>query len=145
MRDVRIGATYLVEVPHEIRADRYPELDTAPEAGALFGWRYALFPLRGCRFRLTVTEVDTDAARPMVQGLRLVDRSYVHVELTTEQVAEFGLPPGRYTLQGTLTDADDKPVRLPDLTTLRVPVRWLYPGDAQRPPHTHRDADTQRW
>jgi hypothetical protein len=31
--------------------------------------------------------------------------------------------------------------KLPDLDTLRVPARWLYPGDADRPRWSHRDAD----
>ena len=54
------------------------------------------------------------------------------VRLTEVQAAELGLPPGDYEIRGEIQPVDGQPLKLPDLDTLRVPARWLYPGDADR-------------
>jgi len=135
-RDVRLGETYLVEVPHRLPASRYPQTDHADPSSPW--WR--LWWWRGCRFRLIATELDAAADPPMVEGLRVVRQSVVRLDLAVEQVAELGLPPGAYSVQGPLLDGNGRPVLLPDVDTVVVPVRWLYPADADRPP-SHRDLD----
>lgn len=92
--------------------------------------------LRGRRFALSITELD--ASERMVTGERMVDQDMVTVQLTAEQVAEVGLPPGQYWLEGTLLDSEQHRVALPAVEQLRVPTRWLHPLDAARGP-THRD------
>lgn len=141
--DVRIGETYVVEVPHRLPRDRYPRPDTHELPAFVRWWRLVM--LQGSRFRLTVTDLDRDTKPPMVDGLRVVPRSDVRLDLSVEQVAELGLPPGAYCVRGTLTDIDGEPVELPDVESMRVPARWLYPLDADRPRWSHRDADERPW
>lgn len=140
-RDVRIGETYVVEVPHDLPRSRYP---ARHDDGCFAQW-WRLQTLRGGRFRLTVTELDAAAAPPTAEGIRVVSRSWVRVDLTLEQALELGLPPGGYSVEGLLRDADGRPVELPDVDTVRVPVRWLRPGDFERVPPTHRDLDKLGW
>ena len=138
-RDVRLGETYLVEVPQRLPADRYPK----DVLGMGLWWR--LDWLRGCRFRVVVTKVDETAMPPMVEGLRKVPREFIRLDLSVEQVAELGLPPGTYSLQGVLYDSNQRPAELPEVEPLRVPVRWLHPADAERSPYSHRDVDYDPW
>jgi hypothetical protein len=130
LRDVHVGETYLVEVPHRLPASRYP----ADVLG--FGLWWQLAGLRGTRFHLTVTETGVDlAGTPAVEGLRVHTGSHGVVDLTVEQVAALGLPPGVYRIQGVVQRLDGGLVELPDVQTLRVAVRWLHPLDQPRPPH----------
>lgn len=140
-RDVRVGETYVVEVPHSLPQSRYP---AGRDAGGFARW-WQLQTLRGGHFRLTVTEIDADAAPPAVEGMRVVQLSHVRVDLTREQALDLGLPPGAYSVEGLLRDVDDRPVELPDVDTVRVPIRWLHPGDFERVPQTHRDIDKLGW
>lgn len=138
-RDVRIGETYLVEVPHALPERRYPMPSTEDLQAFAQWWR--LQTLTGGRFRLTVTAVDAEAQPPAVEGLRVVDQSIVRVELVDEQLRDLGLPlSSAYYVQGVLYDAVGTVVELPELHTLRVPTRWLHSGDATRP-RTHRNLD----
>lgn len=138
VRDVRVGDTYLVEVPHQLPPSRYPVDPLNPN----LWWRLAW--LRGARFRLSVTSIDRDADPPVVEGVRVVAQPFVVVDLTDEQIDDLGLPPGRYQVEGVLYDNDHQAVDLPEVESMQVPVRWLHPADAARPP-THRDIDQQRW
>jgi hypothetical protein len=138
-RDVRVGETYLVEVPHQLPRHRYP----ADVQGHIQWWQLTV--LSGARFRLTVTEVDLEVAgAAAVEGVRVVHRSNMRLELSADQVAALGLSPGVYYVQGMLTDDTGRPVELPHVDTLRVPVRWLHPKDATRP-DSHRDIDQKPW
>ncbi|ATY17284.1 hypothetical protein CU254_42640 (plasmid) [Amycolatopsis sp. AA4] len=138
---MRVGDTYVVEVPHSLPMSRYPARD---EAGGFAEW-WRLQTLRGGRFRLTVTEIDAAAAPPMAEGIRVVSRSWVRVDLTLEQAEQLGLPPGEYSVDGLLRDAAGRTVELPEVSPVRVPVRWLRPGDFERTPPTHRDLDRLGW
>jgi hypothetical protein len=101
--------------------------------------------LRGCRLRLSVTAVDPQSAPPMVDGLRVVGDSSVEIDLSAEQVAALGLPPGDYRVSGLLRAGDGRYVELPQVDELRVPVRWLHPLDELRPPYSHREVSGNRW
>lgn len=134
-RDVAVGGTYLVEVPHDLPPGRYPvDVDSAESAAA---W-LRLNMLRGARFPLTVTSVDTSGSRPTAQGLRTLFWSHARVALTLEQALELGLPPGAYEIAGQVSTPDGEPIELPHVEELTVPVRWLRPLDAPQRP-THRD------
>lgn len=130
VRDVQVGGTYLVQVPHELPRDRWPWDPWDPRMWLRMVW------LRGRRFALSITELDQDER--MVTGERMTEQHAVTVELTAEQVAGLGLPPGRYWLNGSLLDVDDHRVELPAVEQLRVPTRWLRAIDAARGP-SHRD------
>lgn len=121
-RDVRIGETYVVTVPQRLPSGRYP-LRT-DDVSALAEWQQ-LHRLRGSRFRLTVTALDTTATPPMVKGIRIMPGSHVRLDLTPDQVQQLGLPDGDYVLDGLLRDANGDLVELPDLSPLRVPARWI--------------------
>ncbi|OBA50913.1 hypothetical protein A5780_30370 [Nocardia sp. 852002-20019_SCH5090214] len=138
-RDVRIGQTYVVLVPHRLPAARYPDR----ERPGLSMWVARL--LAGARFRLTVTSIDCDADPATVEGLRLIERAHADIELTNSQAAALGLATGQgYRVTGMLVDHTGRPAHIPSLETLRVPVRWLYPPEDPRLQRaTHRDAD--RW
>ncbi|MEU4345450.1 hypothetical protein AB0H00_30065 [Nocardia sp. NPDC023852] len=136
-RDVEVGRTYVVLVPHRLPASRYPDRFEPGTAHWDALW------LAGARFRFTVTAVDRTASPPTAEGLRITERSHTVMVLTAEQVAGLGLPPGdEYRMLGMLVDTDDRPVYLPDIEPLTVPVRWLRsPDDPHLDPRTHRDAD----
>lgn len=131
IRDIEIGSTYLVFVPHRLPVDRYPDLFTPGAPAWSWGW------LRGCRFRFTVTEIDP----PLVSGLRILDTAQARIELTDEQCAELGLPLGHYRLVGTLFDDQNRMVRLPEVRAMEVPARWLQPV-TDTPPRSHCDVDS---
>lgn len=141
-RDVRVGESYVVEVPYRLPGSRYP-MHTDDARGFTQWWQ--LQGLRGGRFRLTVTDLDTATTPAMVEGIRVVSRSHVRVDLTLEQALELGLPPGVYTVDGMLRDVNGDLIDLPDVSTVQVPVRWLHPSDFERIPPTHRDLDTRDW
>jgi len=134
-----VGETYVVEVPHQLPRSRYPlRIDTE---GFTEWWR--LQALRGGRFRLTVTELDTAAIPPMAEGIWVVSQFWVRVDLTLEQALELELPPGAYFVEGPLRDLNNHFVELPEVSTVRVPTRWLHPRrlrttttDTPRPRHT---------
>ncbi|WP_156747617.1 hypothetical protein [Nocardia sp. 852002-51244_SCH5132740] len=136
-RDVEIGHTYVVLVPHRLPIARYPDR----QVPGTFMWVAGL--LAGARFRLTVTGIDLDACPATVDGLRLIERAHTDVTLTGEQASALGLPPGHgYRVVGMLIDRTGRPARVPSLETVRVPVRWLCPPDDPRLQRdTHRDAD----
>jgi hypothetical protein len=93
---------------------------------------------------LTVTALDTTTTPTLVEGVRITPRAFIRLDLTPDQIAELGLPPGAYHIQGPLTDASGDLVYLPEVESLQVPVRWLYPSDAHRT-DSHRDVDQQPW
>jgi hypothetical protein len=101
-RDVQVGQTYLVEIPHRLPHSCYPRRDAA---GGVTNW-WRLDWLRGCRLRLSVTAVDPESTPPMVDGLHVVRDSYVEIDLSGEQVAALGLPPGDYRVSGLLRAGD---------------------------------------
>ncbi|WP_063000864.1 hypothetical protein [Nocardia mikamii] len=136
-RDVKIGHTYVVLVPHRLPVARYPDRE-------LPGTSMWVAGLMTCaRFRLTVTSVDNDTDPVIAEGLRLIERAHTDIELTPAQATALGLAPGQgYHLVGMLIDHHGHPARVPCLETIRVPIRWLYAADDPRLQHrTHRDAD----
>jgi len=125
-KDVRLGETYRVQVPSSLPSHRYQQ---EPFTGGF--WH--LLWLRGHWFHLTVTSIDTEART--AQGVRIGSTTRITVELTDEQAEAAGLPPGVvYRVRGMLEDSEGEPVELPWLTTLTVPIRWLYPLDSPPPP-----------
>ena len=66
---------------------------------------------------------------------------FVDVWLTGEQVAQLPLPPGGYEIHREVHPTGGRPVKVPEVDTLRVPVRWLYPGGADRRRWSYRNAD----
>ncbi|MDR7173073.1 hypothetical protein J2W56_006839 [Nocardia kruczakiae] len=136
-RDVEIGHTYVVLVPHRLPIARYPER----ELPGTPMWVAGL--LTGTRFRLTVTSIDRDTAPATTEGLRVIEHAYTDIVLTDTQASDLGLPARHgYRVVGMLTDHTGRPARIPHLETIRVPVRWLYPPDHPRLQRvTHRDAD----
>ncbi|MGA4786964.1 hypothetical protein [Nocardia sp. AB354] len=136
-RDIRIGHTYVVLVPHRLPAARYPDR----ERPGTSMWMAGL--MTGARFRLTVTSVDPTAEPATAQGIRLIERAHAAIMLTDDQAAAIGLAPEQgYCGVGSLIDHNGLPARVPSLETIRIPVRWLHTIDD---PHlqrcTHRDAD----
>ncbi|MEE6269108.1 hypothetical protein V2E29_26165 [Streptomyces diastatochromogenes] len=120
-KDVRVGETYRCEVPFALPWRRY-----RPETMGDSWW--PLSWLRGTYFPLSV--VDVDIAARTAQGLVMGASTRVTVELTEDQAREAGLPPGgRYRVSGMLLDVEGEPVELPRISTLTVPLRWLYPVD----------------
>ncbi|WP_156511449.1 hypothetical protein [Nocardia nova] len=136
-RDVQIGHTYVVLVPHRLPIARYPER----ELPGTPMWVARL--LAGTRFQITVTSIDRDTKPVTVQGLRLVERAHTDIALTDTQATALGISPGHgYRVIGMLVDHTGHPARVPSLETIQVPVRWLRPPDDPRLRHdTHRDAD----
>ncbi|MFG3525041.1 hypothetical protein ACGF5S_32620 [Nocardia nova] len=136
-RDVQVGHTYVVLVPHRLPAARYPDR----QIPGTFMWVAAL--LTGARFRLTVTGIDLDACPPTAEGLRLIERAHTDVALTRDQATALGLPPGQgYRIVGMLIDHTGHPARVPALETIRVPLRWLHCAEDPRLHRdSHRDAD----
>ncbi len=134
---MEIGHTYVVLVPHRLPTARYPDRDRL----GTHMWAAGL--LIGARFRLTVTGIDHSATPVTAEGLRLIERSSIDIELSDRQAIGLGLPPGqRYRVTGSLVDRHGRPARVPSIEPTCVPVRWLRPTDdphLQR--HTHRDAD----
>ncbi|WP_410585411.1 hypothetical protein [Amycolatopsis sp. lyj-108] len=59
----------------------------------------------------------------MVEGIQVVSRSWVRVDITLEQALELGLSPGAYVVEGPLRDLNDEFVELPDISTVRVSAR----------------------
>ncbi|WP_157104391.1 hypothetical protein [Nocardia kruczakiae] len=136
-RDVEIGHTYVVLVPHRLPIARYPER----ELPGTPIWVAGL--LAGARFRLTVSSIDRDTHPATAEGLRLIERAHTDIALTSAQAADLGLPAGQgYRVVGMLVDRTGRPARVPSLETIRVPVRWLYPAEDPRLlAKPHRDAD----
>lgn len=133
VRYLRVGRTYLVEVPHELPRDRWPSEPWDPAM-----WQRLLL-LRSTRFPLTLTALDQDDR--MATGEHLINQSSASVPLHEDQVDELGLLPGRYWIRGMLQDESGRPVSVPAIEELRVPTWWLHPLTAERPP-SHRDL---RW
>ncbi|MFF4027778.1 MULTISPECIES: hypothetical protein [Nocardia] len=136
-RDVEIGHTYVVLVPHRLPAARYPDRERLGTSM----WVASL--LTGARFRLTVSNVDYDTDPVTVEGLRLIERSHTEVTLTDDQAAALGLAPKQgYRMVGSLVDRTGRVACLPSIEPIRVPVRWLRSADDPRLAQTtHRDAD----
>ncbi|MEV5242577.1 hypothetical protein AB0K89_26245 [Streptomyces cinnamoneus] len=124
-RDIRVGGTYIVNVPQRIR----PAVrDRVPRNREEFAADMRLHLHRGRRFELTVTEVHAEART--VDGFESVTTSKVALPLTAEQAEALGLPEAEeaYTIEGLVLDAERMPVKLP--TTLAyagLPTRWLDP------------------
>ncbi|MGW5519876.1 hypothetical protein [Nocardia africana] len=136
-RDVEIGHTYVVLVPHRLPVARYPDRERLGTSM----WMASL--LMGARFRLTVSHVDYDTDPVSVEGLRLIERSHTEVTLTDGQATALGLAPKQgYRVVGSLVDRTGRVACLPSIEPIRVPVRWLRPTDDPRLARTtHRDAD----
>jgi hypothetical protein len=117
--DIEVGLTYVVRVP-ERPGDGEDQ------------WLPVLWLLKGTQFPITVVALDSSGPTCEVEGLRVVDSGHVDVELTSEQVDRLGLPPGEYHIAGQLRTADGTPIALPDVNRVRVPARWLRPGDLHR-------------
>lgn len=132
---------YLVEVPHRLPPARYPHTTSDFDA---FLQRLRLDLLRGGRFPMTVTGLEATGPRPIAEGLLMQAHSRVRIALTEQQRDELGLPAGEYYVEGSLRTADDTPVDLPAVETLRVPTRWLHPVTDDRPP-THRQIGMHGW
>ncbi|MFE3262088.1 hypothetical protein [Nocardia sp. NPDC059229] len=123
-RDVVVGQTYAVLIPHRISPRRRPDRDQPGTPASAWWW------MTGTRFRLTVTEVDSTSSPAMVEGRPITEGKSIEVVLTDEQVTALtalGLPGGEYRVRGRLVDDQDRPVGLPE--PLRVPARWLQPAE----------------
>ncbi|WP_414170946.1 hypothetical protein ACMATS_38105 (plasmid) [Streptoverticillium reticulum] len=124
-RDIRVGGTYIVNVPQRIP----PAVrDRVPRGREEFAADMRLHLHRGRRFEITVTDVHVDART--VDGFESVTTSKVALPLTVEQAEALGLPEtGQpYMIEGLVLDAERMPVKLP--TTLAytgLPTRWLDP------------------
>ncbi|PPI89221.1 hypothetical protein C5E46_34440 [Nocardia nova] len=138
-RDVEVGCTYVVLVPHRLPAARYPDRGRPGTPAWIGSW------LAGTRFRFTVTSIDHGADPVTAEGLRFVDRAYAEVVLTDDQATALGLEPGQgYRVAGSLLDRAGNLAYLPAVDPIRVPVRWLHATDDPRLEQlSHRDAD--RW
>ncbi|MFF4534136.1 hypothetical protein ACFY1P_33305 [Streptomyces sp. NPDC001407] len=125
IRDIRVGGTYIVNVPQRIP----PAVrDRVPRDREEFAADMRLHLHRGRRFEITVTDVHVDAR--MVDGFESVTTSKVALPLTVEQVEALGLPESEeaYRIEGLVLDGEGAPVKLP--TTLAytgLPTRWLDP------------------
>jgi len=133
--EVRAGQGYRVEVPRHLPPRRYP----MERLGLGLWWQLSM--LRGSYFELAVTNPRVQVGpHAWVEGWRMVRKGLVEVELTAEQVRELELPgdlmPG-VRIRGTLCGPDGAGLNWPDLTTVRVPPRWLYSLEADRPPRRH--------
>lgn len=123
-RDIRVGETYIVNVPQRIPpALRDRALDSRQE----FAASMRLHLQQGKRFDLTVTDFHPDTRT--VDGFESTT-SKVALPLTEEQAEALGLPPTQcpYTIEGLVHDDEDTLVGLP--TTLAytgLPARWLDP------------------
>ncbi|MFI2589852.1 hypothetical protein ACH498_25115 [Rhodococcus erythropolis] len=137
VRDVEVGCTYVVLVPHRLPAALYPERGRPGTPAWIASW------LAGTRFRFTVTSIDHDTDPVTAEGLRFTERAYTDITLTDNQATALGLEPGHgYHVAGTLLDRDGNLTYLPAVDPIRIPVRWLHPTDDPRlPQSTHRDAD----
>ncbi|WP_433566988.1 hypothetical protein ACQP1O_18485 [Nocardia sp. CA-151230] len=134
-RDVVVGQTYVVLIPHRISQGRDPDREQPGTPASAWWW------MTGTRFRLTVTEVDSTSSPAMVAGRPITESPSIEVALTDEQVTALtalGLPSGDYRVRGRLLDDHDRPVGLPE--PLRVPVHWLRPAEGIDD-HTHRELD----
>lgn len=131
-RDVRAGRVYRVEVPQ-----RLPVVSRSRAEALVDSLRLAL--LRGCRFELTVIDLDTSRSPATVQGIRTLTEASVVLPLSLEQAADLGLSPGAYEVFGYLrSSTDGQVVELPAVQTLTVPVRWLHSLESV-PSLNHRD------
>ncbi|WP_157122208.1 hypothetical protein [Nocardia violaceofusca] len=88
-RDMDIGQTYVVLVPHRLPAARYPERERLGTSM----WMARL--MTGTRFRLTVTSIDLDTDPATAEGWRLIERAHTDIELTDGQAAVLGLSGGQ--------------------------------------------------
>ncbi len=136
-RDIRIGHTYLVLIPHHLPIGRYPDRDRlgTPTWVANF--------LTGARFHLTITSLDTDAHPTTAEGMRVIESSHTELVLTHDQIRTLGLSPEQhYRIVGSLVDDNERLVSWPALEALQVPVRWLHPlNDPRAEMNSYRDAD----
>ncbi|MEU6584924.1 hypothetical protein [Nocardia sp. NPDC046763] len=134
-RDVVVGQTYVVLIPHRISRGRHLDRDQPGTPASAWWW------MTGTRFRLTVTAVDSTSSPAMVEGRPLTEGPSIEVALTAEQIAALtalGLPQGEYRVRGRLLDHRDRIVGLPE--PLRVPARWLRPAEGFDD-RTHLDLD----
>jgi hypothetical protein len=133
--EVRAGQVYRVEVPRHLQPRRYP----MERLGLGLWWQLSM--LRGSYFELSVTNPQVPVGpHAWVEGWRMVKKGLVEVELTAEQVRELGLPGSMASavrIRGTLCGPGGAGLNWPDLTTVCVPARWLYPLEAERPPRRH--------
>ncbi|MFE3230211.1 hypothetical protein [Nocardia sp. NPDC059228] len=136
-RDVVVGQTYAVLIPHRLSQGRELDRDQPGTPASAWWW------MSGTRFRLTVTAVDSTSTPAIAEGRPLTEGPSIEVVLTDEQVTALttlGLPHGEYRVRGRLVDDQDRPVGLPEIEPLRVPVRWLRPAEAVDD-HAHRNLD----
>ncbi|MFE3725378.1 hypothetical protein [Nocardia sp. NPDC059154] len=92
-RDVVVGQTYAVLIPHRISPGRRLDRDQPGTPASAWWW------MTGTRFRLTVTEVDSTSSPAMVEGRPITEGKSIEVVLTDEQVTALtalGLPGGEY-------------------------------------------------
>lgn len=131
-RDVRTGQAYRVEVPQSL------PVVSSSSANALVD-SLPLTLMRGCRFELTVIEIDTSGSPATVQGIRTLTHASVVLPLGVEQTTELGLSPGADEVVGYLrSSTDGQAVLLPTVQALTVPIRWLHTLDSAPSP-TQRD------
>ncbi|GGP80165.1 hypothetical protein [Streptomyces melanogenes] len=88
-KDVRVGGTYVVNVPQRIPA---AIRDSVPSTAEAFAAHMQLHLNRGRRFDLTVTDVHR--AERTVDGIEPVTTSKVGLPLSEGQVRALGLPEG---------------------------------------------------
>ena len=131
-RDVRTGQAYRVEVPQ-----RLPVVSPSRANALVDSFRLSL--LRGCRFEITVIDLDTSRSPATVQAIRTLTQASVVLPLSIEQAVGLGLSPGAYEVFGYLrSSTDGQAVELPTVQTLTVPVRWLHSLESV-PSLNHRD------
>lgn len=123
IRDVRVGSTYIVNVPQRIP----PAVrDRIPRTRQEFAADMRLHLHRGKRFDLTVTDINVDGRT--VDGFESLTTGRTVLTLTDEQMEALGLPPGTYTIDGLVLDDDGTPVDMPTtLSYTGLPTRWLDP------------------
>ncbi|GAB3278303.1 hypothetical protein GCM10027589_04350 [Actinocorallia lasiicapitis] len=121
-QDVRIAEGYRVQVPQRLPRSRYPPTE--------IGWPWALrmIGLQGRYFEATVVEVTETVLGPTAEVQWVSNRHQVELDLSLDQVIALGLPAaGHYRVRGYLTDDEGRGVKLPEVETMLVPVRWLHP------------------
>ncbi|WP_240351037.1 hypothetical protein [Streptomyces olivoreticuli] len=136
MRDIRVGGTYVVNVPQRVPPAVGDRVRRGREEFAA-GMRLHLH--RGRRFEITVTEVHADTRT--VDGFESVTTSKVALPLTAEQAEALGLPESEeaYRIEGLVLDgegASPAPCRERPRSTRPAPQadspRSMTPGGRQR-------------